>query len=68
VLDVDASHARAVAAGATATMPVTDMFWGDRCGRVQDPFGHNGSIATHQRDLNGAQIKEEMMNGAPGCE
>lgn len=61
VADVDASHAQAVAAGATATMPVTDMFWGDRYGQVQDPFGHNWSIATHKRDLTDAQIKQEMM-------
>ena len=60
VPDVDASFAQAVAAGATATMPVTDMFWGDRYGQVQDPFGHNWSIATHQRDLSDAQIKQAM--------
>ncbi|MES3014698.1 MAG: VOC family protein [Pseudomonadota bacterium] len=68
VPDVDASFAQAVAAGATATMPVTDMFWGDRYGQVQDPFGHNWSIATHQRDLTDAQIREEMMKMGPGCE
>ena len=67
VPDVDASFAQAVAAGATATMPVTDMFWGDRYGQVQDPFGHNWSIATHQRDLTDAQIKEEMMKMPSGC-
>ena len=36
---------RAVAAGATATMPVEDMFWGDRYGQVKDPFGYRWSIA-----------------------
>ncbi len=64
VPDVDASFAQAVAAGATVTMPVTDMFWGDRYGQVQDPFGHNWSIATHKRDLTDAQIKAEMAKGA----
>ncbi len=70
VPDVDASLAQAVAAGATPTMPATDMFWGDRYGQVQDPFGHNWSIATHQRDLTDAQIAEEMMKTPPGgpCE
>lgn len=64
--DVEASLAQAVAAGATATMPATDMFWGDRCGQAQDPFGHNWSIATHQRDLTDARIAEEMTKMAPG--
>lgn len=60
VPDVDASFAQAVAAGATATMPVADMFWGDRYGQVQDPFGHNWSIATHTRDLTPEQIQKGM--------
>jgi len=60
VPDVDASFAQAVAAGATPTMPPAPMFWGDRYGQVQDPFGHNWSIATHQHDLSEAQIKEGM--------
>ena len=68
VPDVDASLAQALAAGATPIMPATDMFWGDRYGQVQDPFGHNWSIATHQRDLTDAQIREEMMKAAPGCD
>ena len=46
VPDVDAAVARAVAAGATVTMPVEDQFWGDRYGAVRDPFGHLWSIAT----------------------
>ncbi len=50
VEDVDAVVAQAVAAGATVTMPVADMFWGDRYGQLRDPFGHHWSIATHQHD------------------
>jgi len=46
VPDVDAAVERAVAAGATVTMPVEDQFWGDRYGAVRDPFGHLWSIAT----------------------
>lgn len=42
--DADAWFARAVAAGATPTMPVADMFWGDRYGQVKDPFGYRWSI------------------------
>jgi uncharacterized glyoxalase superfamily protein PhnB len=49
--DVDAVFNRAVAAGATPTMPPMGMFWGDRYGRFTDPFGHSWSVATHQKDL-----------------
>jgi PhnB protein len=42
--DADKWFDRAVAAGATATMPVEDMFWGDRYGQVVDPFGYRWSI------------------------
>jgi len=51
VEDVDRIFKQAVAAGAQATMPVSDMFWGDRYGRVTDPFGHSWSLATHKEDL-----------------
>lgn len=56
VEDVDATVGRAVAAGATVTMPVDDMFWGDRYGKIEDPFGHHWSIATRKRDLSPAEI------------
>ncbi|MEQ1694675.1 MAG: VOC family protein [Hyphomicrobiaceae bacterium] len=57
VSDVDTFFARAVEAGATVKMPVADMFWGDRYGLLQDPFGHNWSIATHQRDMTEAELR-----------
>ena len=44
--DCDAWAARAVAAGAKTIMPMADMFWGDRYGLIEDPFGHRWSIAT----------------------
>ena len=49
--DVDAVMKRAAAAGATVTMPATDMFYGDRTGNLKDPFGHKWSIATHIEDV-----------------
>jgi uncharacterized glyoxalase superfamily protein PhnB len=58
--DVDKFFARAVKAGATVRMPVADMFWGDRYGMLQDPFGHTWSIATHKRDMTADQIKKAM--------
>ncbi|KVD15790.1 VOC family protein [Burkholderia ubonensis] len=66
VPDVDAAIAQAVAAGAKVTMPAADMFWGDRYGQVEDPFGHRWSLATHQRDLTPEQIRDAMAS-APGC-
>jgi len=49
--DVDAVIERAVAAGAKLVRPVTDMFYGDRTGAVEDPFGHIWHIATHKEDV-----------------
>ena len=60
VKDVDATVAQAVAAGAKITMPVADMFWGDRYGQLEDPFGHRWSVATHTRDMTPEEIKEGM--------
>lgn len=51
VEDADAVFQRAVKAGATPTMPLTDMFWGDRYGKLKDPFGHEWSVATHKKDV-----------------
>jgi PhnB protein len=57
---VDAAFDRAVKAGAEVEMPVMDQFWGDRYGRLKDPFGHKWSIATHTKDLS----MDEMKRGA----
>ncbi len=54
--DADAFVARAVKAGATITMPVEEMFWGDRYGQLEDPFGHHWSVATHVRDVSQAEL------------
>lgn len=56
VPDADAAYNRAIAAGATASMPLMDAFWGDRYGRVTDPYGHEWAIATHTKDLTPEQI------------
>jgi uncharacterized glyoxalase superfamily protein PhnB len=58
VPNVDEVFQAAVAAGAQTLMPVQDMFWGDRYGKLKDPFGHEWSIATHQRDLTPDEIKK----------
>jgi PhnB protein len=58
VPDVDATFQQAVNAGAKTNMPVADMFWGDRCGQVVDPFGHAWSISTHTQDYTQEEIEE----------
>lgn len=65
VPDVDASVAKAVAAGCTVTMPVSDMFWGDRYGQVEDPYGHRWSVATHTRDVTPGEMQEAMKQMVP---
>ena len=66
VADVDKAFAQAVDAGAKVIMPVADMFWGDRYGIVEDPFGHRWSIATPKQNLTQAQIMEAARKATPG--
>ena len=61
VENVDAFTARAVAAGAKITMEIADMFWGDRYGRLEDPFGHQWSVATHVRDVGHDEMRKAMQ-------
>ena len=70
VTDADAAFARAVEAGATVSMPLADMFWGDRYGKLVDPFGHHWSIAEHLEDLTPEQMQERMALafGGPPCD
>lgn len=58
--DVDATVAKAVAAGAKVTMPVADAFWGDRYGQLEDPFGHHWSVGTHIREVSEKEMRAEM--------
>ena len=59
--DVDATFQQAVRAGATVVMPVADMFWGDRSGQMQDPFGHRWQLATHKEELTPEQIEQRSQ-------
>ena len=56
--DADTFTERAVSAGAKVVMPVADMFWGDRYGVIEDPFGHHWSIATPKRQLSAAELQD----------
>ena len=56
--DADASVARAVAAGCEMRYPLEDAFWGDRYGKVTDPFGHEWGLATRVKDLSPEEIRQ----------
>jgi PhnB protein len=60
VADAEAVFAQAIAAGAEVRQPLQDMFWGDRHGQVDDPFGHRWNIAQHVRDV----PRDEVVAGA----
>jgi PhnB protein len=66
VTDADAVFDRAVAEGATVSMPLADMFWGDRFGKLVDPFGHHWSIAEHLEDLTPEQMQERKAAAFSG--
>lgn len=69
VPDCDAVFKKATQAGAEPIMPPADMFWGDRYGKLKDPFGHSWSVATHKEDLTpeecGKRAAAAMSGG--GC-
>jgi PhnB protein len=58
--DVDAVFERATAAGARVLMPPTDMLWGDRYGKLTDPFGHEWGIATHVEDVSPEETQKRL--------
>jgi uncharacterized glyoxalase superfamily protein PhnB len=57
VADADAAFARALEAGATVKHPLENAFWGDRYGKVTDPFGHEWGIATRVKELSPEEIR-----------
>ena len=66
--DVDAVFERAVKAGARELRPVTNQFYGDRSGTLEDPFGHVWTIATHVEDVSPEELKrraETAMRSQP---
>jgi uncharacterized glyoxalase superfamily protein PhnB len=66
VEDCDKVFKQAVSAGAQVTMPLTDMFWGDRYGTLKDPFGHHWSIGTRKENLTPEQIGQRMASMCAG--
>ena len=64
VNDCDALFEQATRAGASIRMPVTDMFWGDRVGQFQDPFGYIWYVATHKKDVTPQEMTEAIRTMA----
>ncbi len=60
VEDVDATFDRAIAAGSKVLFPVGNQFYGDRSGRLADPFGHMWMIATHQEDVSPEEMQKRF--------
>lgn len=60
VPDVDSAFQRAVDAGATVVMPLSDQFWGDRYGVVTDPFGHQWSLGQPVREVSPEEIRQAV--------
>ena len=59
--NADAAFDQAVKAGAKVISPMADMFWGDRCGQLQDPFGHIWTLATHTEDPSPEEIAKRQQ-------
>jgi PhnB protein len=62
VEDVDAVFNRALSAGAKVDMPLQDMFWGDRFGKISDPSGHVWGLATHKEDVAPAELERRSAS------
>jgi PhnB protein len=65
VEDVDAVFDTAVKAGAKIQQPLTNMFWGDRYGKLSDPFGHHWALATHIEDVAPEEMEKRMRAAMP---
>lgn len=58
--DVDEVFRKAIRAGGKQVAPVQDMFWGDRYGKLTDPFGNEWQIATHKEDVSPTEMEKRM--------
>lgn len=62
VANVDKIAQQAIAAGGKLIRPVENMFYGDRCGTVEDPYGHKWHISTHIEDVTPREMKKRMAD------
>lgn len=65
--NADEMFARAIAHGATEIRPVADLIYGDRCGTLEDPYGHRWTISTHVEDVSAEELarRSEAMRAQP---
>jgi len=61
VPDVDPLWARAIAAGCEEIYPLATQFYGDRGGRLRDPFGHQWLLSTHVEDVSREELDRRMQ-------
>ncbi len=61
VPNVDEVWERAVGAGCEVVFPLADQFYGDRGGRVRDPFGHQWMLSTHIEDVSEEELERRMQ-------
>ena len=66
--DVDSTFKKALAAGAKEAQPLADQFWGDRYGRLTDPFGHSWSLATHKEDVSPEEMAKRAQQAAKAAQ
>lgn len=66
VADVDQLWDQAVAAGCEVVYPLADQFYGDRGGRLRDPFGHQWMLSTHIEDVSREELDRRMREWAEG--
>jgi len=60
--DVDPAFRKAVDAGCKILMPLTNMFWGDRFGKLEDPFGNQWTMATHVEDVTPDEMRRRAAD------
>ena len=60
VKDVDKTVDKAIAAGAKVIRPIENMFYGDRCGTLEDPYGHKWHVSTHIENVTPAKMRKRM--------
>ncbi len=62
--EIQTTFNRAVAAGAKVDMPLDNQFWGDRYGKLTDPFGHQWGLAQHVEDVAPDEMKRRSQEFA----
>ncbi len=55
--DVDSAWERAVGAGAKVLYPLEDQFYGERGGRLVDPFGQQWMMSQHIEDVSAEEMR-----------